>query len=438
MTSPAPFLRATVVGTTRSADLVLPADQPVAQLVHPLSDLLGEPPRSERIDIVMASGVVVEPTLTLRETAVQDGDVLRLVASTETPPTPVVHDMIELAERAAPPGRWSAASRAQVLALLGALLVVVGLMGVVGTQRGSAPARGWWAVAAVTVVLTVGARLWRAQAAAWALLGLGVVASTMAVRATPESSDTRILAGLAAAVTAIGVAGWCARRLAAAATTIGCGLLLATAWSLCSGTHLSTGRSAAVVGVVALALVGLLPRAALLTSGVLRLDAHAGAGRGVLRGDALAAVSQAHLALVGGTAVAAGAVGWATWSLARPALTPWPTALSICLSVAVALRGRHFPLAVERLVLWLAASAGAVAVALAAADAHPERRVLVLLLVVLTGAFLLTASRVPTADVTSAQLRRAAARVESAAVLLAIPLAVGVFDVYADLLTTFR
>jgi type VII secretion integral membrane protein EccD len=436
------YSRVTLVGSRRRIDLVLPSTEAVGSLLPDLLAMLGDeaasPPRGRQL--VGADGEVLAPEATLAEAGIPDGAVLRVVAQHDVPPAPVVHDVIEEVsdDTDTRAGRWGPVAR-RWTATAG---VVAGCLLLAWMLGRAAPSR---ALAADLRTL-----------AALALLGCGVVAG----RVREPVGTALVLGGGAVALTASAAAtefvGWPAHaRLVAAAAVAagvtvllgltsplgrvgvvggGLALVLAAAWGAGVTAGLPPERLAAVMGVASVVLLGLLPRVALTASGLTALDDRRAAGEDVGRRDAVAAIAAAHRGLSIATVATAASTALAG-ALLTGAPSRWTVPLALTLVVVLASRARVYPLVAE--VAALLAAAGAVLAALLAlwldrsGLAGPLAAVLALVavgLVVLGVEF---------PEHVRARIRRHGDRLEAVAVLAAVPLAIGVFGTYGQLLSTF-
>ncbi|MCG7527087.1 EsaB/YukD family protein, partial [Streptomyces sp. OfavH-34-F] len=97
MTSRAEMSRVTLVGERRRADLVLPSDTPVGQLLPDILRLLDDRAASRPLtrQLLTADGSALPHDSTLASAGVGDGAVLRLVRIHAAPPAPVVHDVTD-------------------------------------------------------------------------------------------------------------------------------------------------------------------------------------------------------------------------------------------------------------------------------------------------------------------------------------------------------
>jgi type VII secretion integral membrane protein EccD len=444
MTVPATsrYSRVTLVGARRRIDLVVPSTEPVGTLLPDLLRLVGDepvsPPRARQL--VGADGEVLAPDVTLAEAEVQDGAVLRLVVQHDVPPAPVVHDVIEEVsdDTDVRAWRWGPVARrwTATAAVVAACLLLAWMLA-------RAARSGPLAADALT-------------AAALGLLGCGIVAGRVR-----EPAGTALTLGggavaLAASWTATGVVGWppYARLVAAAAVLAavtvllglasplgrvgvvggGLALVLAAAWGAGVAGALAPERQAAIMAVASIVLLGLLPRVALTASGLTALDDRGTAGEEVGRQDAVAAIAAAHRGLSIATVATAASAALAGLLLAG-APSRWTVALAIALVVVLASRARVFPLVAE--VAALLAAAGAVLAGLLALwlDRAGIAGPLAAVLGLVTVALVVLGVEFP--EHVRARFRRHGDRLEAVAVVAAVPLAIGVFGTYGQLLETF-
>jgi hypothetical protein len=194
-----------------------------------------------------------------------------------------------------------------------------------------------------------------------------------------------------------------------------------------------------VVTVFIVFLVGLAPRLALGTSGVFGLDNRLAEGGEVATLNAEDAVARAHWTLTGATLVAAAVFAAGAFVLGRDGgVEPWTAGLSAVVSLAFALRARHFPLAVHRAALWAAAIAGPIGLAVATVRRWEDYGSLVVAGLALAGVVLALMGVVRRSALQQARSRRRANQLETTTILLSVPIVLGVFGVYQDLLGTFQ
>jgi ESX secretion system protein EccD len=429
--------RVTLVGAHRRLDLVLPSDESIGVLLPEIVAMVGYPAAGDArgYQLSTVDARVLDPATTLGAADVPDGAVLRVDPLVDAPPAAIVYDVSDevaddLGRRR---GRWGPAARAWTATAVSA--AAVAFAAVLATPR-LAPA----AVVSGGVVLAL-------AGLAVGLLGRRPVGVAM------------LLSGAAAAMSAL--PGWTAHwPLRSAGWALAVGLLLVALGAITdnrraglfggtavllllsgwAGLHLAAlpaAQVAAVMAVVSIGALGLLPRIAMVVSGLTRLDDLRSSDESVRRASVAAAVDAAHRGLaVAGLAVTASAA-LAGVVLARVA-SGWTVVLAVLVAVALLLRARAFPLAAEVLALvaagltvgaqllltWSRLNAGQWWQPVAAS-------------VVVAAAALLTLAYRPPLHV-QARLRRDADRLEGLTVVALIPVAVGVFAVYPRLLDSFR
>lgn len=430
------FTRITVVGSLRRAELVVPDDEPVGGLVPRLMDLLEEPTGSvaRPLALVRPTGEQLDAALSAAEQDLVDGEQLRLVRADEAPPPPEVADVTDVvgdsfADRR---GRWSARAREG----LGAFAIGTGAA--VATFSSVPGLLVWLGVLGVLVVAAVvaGRTGHRWTALALTAAATGSVVATPVVLGAPADVDlltwaaTGVLLGWVVLGLGVGVA--LDDRPALAGSALGAvltGLLLAV-----RALGLDDDTALAVTAVAAVLACGLLPFYALSSSGLTGLDDQVLAGRPSRRTTVLTTVDEAYRVL-GWSAVAVALPLGATAALLISSPNRWAAALGGVVAGVTALRTRVFPLVVQQVALGVAALAGAVAGVLAAPIGLTVSQQLVLLavaaLVVGVGVGVRPAAH------HRARLRRLGNLAEAVAVIALLPLLLGVFGVFADLLGAF-
>jgi len=434
------FTRLTIIGTERKADLVIPNDEAIGGMLPRLMELLGERSGSvaRPLTLVRPTGEQLDVSLTVAEQDIADGELLRFVRSDDAPPPPEVADVTDvlgesLADR---PGLWSRESRQ----LTGALA-----LGVLGAASASLLTLSWTAYALVLIVLAVAALVAGRLGARWACVavtsvGLGIVVPLALRLAQQVGQGGLVVTGLAVAFAA--TAGW-------VLLGVGFGLGLgrgAARWGALFGVGLAllplvlVPAGVRVPGIVALTAVaavlccGLLPRYAMTVSGLTGLDDQVVEGQLRRRDEVERTVHEAYQSL-----------SWAVFAVALPIAagiawllgdrSGWAVGIGVVVVLITALRTRSFPLAVQQLVLWLAALTG-LAAGLLRQDRLTEPETVGLLAAVAVLAVVLVA--VGPAAHQRAFWRRAGNLVESLSVISLVPLLLGLFGVYGDLLKAFH
>lgn len=443
--------RVTLVGERRRVDLVLPSREPVGlllpEIMRLLDDRVGE--RPELRHLVTADGSALAHDSTLETAGIPDGAVLRLVRAEDAPSAPVVHDVTdEAAEDLDARGlRWGPATRritaglatvgwavaAGVFArdayepgvVAGTLLAVALVAALAGALLGRAGKRGL----ATTLIVTagalglLGASTW-AEAERWT--GMPQVAAMAAT-----GVGTLALLGL---FTPLGRGGLVGAGALAGVSACWLGVAVAVSGTVSSSVP-EQAQVGAVLAVISVVVLGLLPRMALMASGLSGLDDRRSGGASVSRFQVSAALTATHRGLALATvtmAVSATAAG--VFALRAP--TKWTVLLAVVTMVVLALRARAFPLVVEVVVLLGAAAVLAVRLVSAWLD-HSGGAAGPLAVLVLLAALPLLVLAVQPAEHVRVRLRRFGDTLESIGVIALFPLLIGVFGVYGRLLDTF-
>ncbi|MFH8242933.1 type VII secretion integral membrane protein EccD [Streptomyces sp. NPDC018321] len=434
--------RVTLVGERRRVDLVLPSREPVGvllpEVMRLLDDRVGE--RPELRHLVLPDGSALAHDGTLESAGVPDGAVLRLVRAEDAPSAPVVHDVTdEVADdldvrawRWRPAVRRAVAGGATVLFALAAAVFARGEFSAVGASAGALVAALLCAAAGVLCGRA------RRQAPAVTLLVTAAVLACLGAWAGADANGwggAARLAGVGAAVTVVLLlAGWVTPlgrgALVGGGALAGCLVL----WEAVLALQDDSARAGAVAAVVCVVVLGVLPRLALMASGLTALDDRRAAGTSVSRYDVSTALAATHRGLVLATvalAVSAGAGGL----LVLRTVSVWTVLVAVAVTVALALRARAFPLAVEVVVLFAAAAVVAVRlVVLWSEYAGAAGPLAVFGLLALLPLLVLT---VEPAEHVRVRLRRVGDVLESVAVIALLPLLLGAFGVYTRLLGTF-
>jgi hypothetical protein len=437
------FTRLTIVGASSRAELVVPNDETIGGLIPRLVDLLGERGGSvvRPLTLVRSTGEQLDPALTVAEQHVSDGELLRLLRQDEAPPPPEVADVTDvlgdsLGDRG---GLWSGGARAVTASVaIGALAFVCGTaLGtgdlVAGATIGTS-ALGLLAL--IALVLGRAGLRWVAISAVAASMGLAFpVAATLLTGV--DVAGEPLVASLALGVTLF----W-----AVAALGIGVGLsstpaltggVLGAVLAAIPFTLLLLGMSAleavSIAAVAATVACGLIPWYAMSVSGLTGLDDQVVEGRLRRRDSVMLTVNGAYRTLTWSTfAVAAPVAGASAYLICSDNV--WAASLGGIVLVIVALRTRAFPLAAQVIALWGAILIGAVVGLIGAPLIEPG-----LTLVLLAAAALVIAvgAGVNPAAHQRASLRRLGNTLEAFAMVALIPVVLGVFDVYTDLLGAF-
>ncbi|MFE1410201.1 type VII secretion integral membrane protein EccD [Streptomyces sp. NPDC085524] len=445
-TSRAQLSRVTLVGERRRADIVLPSDTPIGQLLPDILYLLDDRAASRPMtrQLITSDGSALPHDSTLASAGIADGAVLRLVRTHSAPPAPVVHDVTDLVadDLDLQAWRWRPAARR---ASAGVATVAITVTAALLARREFALGALAGALAAVTVVLlAAGALVARNgrgnQGLSTALLlasgGLGVLAAWTAADAGHWSGVVRLAAVAGALVLMLVMLGFFSPLgrgglMGAAAIAV-----LTALWEAVAVLQDDPARLGAVMALCSVVLLGLLPRLALMASGLTALDDRRSGGTSVSRhevGNALAATHRGLALATIATAVSAAAAGWLLTLAGKPSV--WTVALPALVAVVLLSRARAFPLVAEVVALFTAAAVLVVRLVMLWGEHGGGAGPLAVLGVAALLPLLVLAVQPP--EHVRVRLGRAADLVESVGMVGLFPLAVGVFGVYGQLLNKF-
>ncbi|MHC3819411.1 secretion protein snm4 [Streptomyces sp. CB02488] len=446
MTSRAEMSRVTLVGERRRADIVLPSDTPVGQLLPDILQLLDDRAASRPLtrQLITSDGSALPHDSTLASAGIGDGAVLRLVRAHAAPPAPVVHDVTDLVADSLDLQAWRWSPRAR-RAGAGATTVVFAVIAALLARREFPLAALAGALSVVTLALVVAgalvARLGRGnRGLATALLfvsaGLAVLTAWTAADAYDWSGALRLAAVAGAVTVSLALLGFFSPLgrgglIGATATAA-----LTVVWESVAAVEPDPARLGAVMAVVSVVLLGVLPRLALMASGLTALDDRRSGGVSVSRhdvGNALAATHRGLALATLATSVSAAAAGWLLTLADRP--TVWTVLLPSLVAVVLLSRARAFPLVAEVVTLFAAAAVLLVRLVMLWAEQSGGAGPVAVLCAAALLPLLALAVEPP--EHVRVRLRRTADLVESIAVVGLFPLAIGVFGMYGQLLNKF-
>ncbi|MEU8891908.1 type VII secretion integral membrane protein EccD [Streptomyces sp. NPDC048442] len=446
MTSRAQLSRVTLVGERRRADTVLPSDTPIGQLLPDILQLLDDRAASRPMtrQLVTADGGVLPPDSTLASARIADGAVLRLVRAHAAPPAPIVHDVTdEVADdldlRA---WRWRPAARRFSAGVATVVFAVIAALLARGEFAPGSVARAL--VGAAVVFAAVGALVGRTGKGGKGLVTallvtsgvLGVLAAWTAADAYAWGGSARLAVVAAALILAMLLLGMFSPLGRGGLVGAGAAAVTTGLWEAVAAVQGDPAKLGAVMAVMSVVLLGMLPRLALMASGLTGLDDRRSAGSSVSRHQVAGALAATHRGLALATVVLACSAAGAGWLLTLAAgPSYWTVLLAVCTTVVLLSRARAFPLVAEVVALFVAAGVLAVRLVMLWMQ-HAQG--LGPLLVLCAGAVLpLLVLTVQPPEHVRVRLRRGADLVESIGVVALFPLAVGVFGIYGQLLDRF-
>lgn len=438
------FTRVTLIGAKRHLDLLLPSDRPVGGLMPQVLDLLQDEPSEDVAAKLLVSpdGTPLDAAGTLDDAGVTDGSSLLLCNAAEAPPAAVVYDVTDLVVDGTPEvrGRWTAGFTAATAIVFAAVGLWAGAELLLAAY---APTSAWWVLCVLGAVLlgagTLAGTVPRFRTTGIAFLAAGWICAFAGI--VHRSDGLPMTALLASALTillflAVGIVATRRRAMTSAALTLGA---VALVWVAATVLASEPPRAAALAALASILVLGMLPKIALSTSGLATLDDQRAKGDTIARTDALDAVAAAHATLSFGSVITAASIGAGLWIIGTDDTTQvWTLPLLAALTVATALRARAFPLAAERLALYTASAVGLAALAVSALRFLPQQPWLAGAVVLLIGAVSALSLAVKPADHVAARGRQQAKRLETLAILASVPLIVGMFGVFAQLLESFR
>ena len=439
--------RSTVLTPGGRADVCLPADVPVAELVPMLMEFLGPAVPDDRPlpwRLTGAVGAPLPPEATLDELGVLDGELLRLGPVAPAPPPPVFDDPVDaLAALAGPPAGPDRLRAAIVL--LGVVPAAALLLSGVHAVGGNGPYL--WAAMLITGLSAVAAIAWAARLGragppavvpALCAVPLAAAAGWAAVPGPPGAGPllmAAVAAGTAAALAQVAVRTAAAALIGVAVVAVTTAAAVAVRLRFDVPIHAIGAATAAV----ALSAGPLLPRLVLRLAGLPRpvvpTDAAAltGADSGpdLLPPAELAARSRLAHTELGGLSGGAALVAAVSGPLAATGSAGWAgPALGTVVATVLLLRTRGFADPSTARVHLLAGTAASIALIGTVAPAFGPAGYLAGALVLLGGAAAALVGLGRTAAA-SPVARRAVDVVEAVLTAAAVPLALAAAGVFA-------
>ncbi|MEV2243771.1 type VII secretion integral membrane protein EccD [Streptomyces sp. NPDC049970] len=446
MTSRTELSRVTLVGERRRADIVLPSDTPIGQLLPDILQLLDDRVASRPLtrQLMTSDGSALPQDSTLASAGIADGAVLRLVRTHAAPPAPVVHDVTDQVadDLGVQAWRWRPAARRAAAGLATVAFAVIAAL----LARREFPLDALaGALSAVTLVLLAAGAVAskagqgnRGLATALLLLSgvLGVLTAWTAADAYDWPGTARLAAVAGALVLTSVLLGYFSPLgrgglIGGAATAA-----LTVVWEGAAAVQGDPARLGAVMAIFSVVLLGVLPRLALMASGLTALDDRRSVGVSVSRyavGDALAATHRGLALATLATAASASAAGWLITQAGKP--TAWTVVLASLVAVVLLSRARAFPLIAEVVALLTAAAVLVVRLVMLWMQHSGGAGPIILLCVAALLPLLVLAVEPP--EHVRVRLRRTADLVESVGMVALFPLAVGAFGVFGQLLNKF-
>ncbi|MEE6281243.1 EsaB/YukD family protein [Georgenia sp. MJ170] len=434
------YTRLTLVGTSTRADVVVPSTEALGAMVPDLLDLLREEPHEvpQSVSLVRVTGEQVDLSADCVSQNLPDGEVLRLVRTSDAPPPPQVADVTDsaadhLEERG---DRWTLRTRQAVAtAAVGIATAVASLVLVLSAAADTVrlPLLAGGVVVAAVAAAVLGRAGRHYAGGVLTAVGVGLVpALVLAALPTLDLSDTLRL-GLVALWVVLGAGIGVGRASRGALTGAVAGIAL-TLLALALDNLLPTVEANAVVATVTALAAGLLPWYAMTSSGLTGLDDQALDGDPPATGQVRRSITDAYRVLTWSTVAVAITAAWATAGL----LTSHSDAavvLGLLTVLVLALRTRSLPLRAQVVALWAAVLFAVIVLLFGpVATQSPTLAAAVaagLGVVIAIGAALTPSGR------QRARLRRLGDLAETIGVLGILPVLLGVLGFYGRLLETF-
>lgn len=440
------YTRLTVIGTARKAELALPNGDPVGVLLPHVLDLLDEKPRGgDVLTLTTLTGATLDFDATLEEQGVRPGALLRVTSADDAPQAPEVIDITDAITEAGAARRdaWTEGHTRTTLAIAAGAAAAGASLWVLGEFALEAQ----WMLVAVGLLAAAGAGLARAGQA----VAAAAVASTALGAAVPAAFGLAAEVGVSAGdvagvlpntVLVLAMAAWFVLglvwgvgfRRSSARYGAALGLLASSLLFFLSLAGFDRGGVAVVAAVLSVASLGLLPGVALSLSGLTSYDDRIMRGERASTVDVRSAIAESFAQLTW-TVIAVSVVALLSLSELLLSPDPWRQGLAAALAIVALLRMRTFPLVPPRLALLVAALVPAALWLLSTSLVGGGAKALIGGGVALVA---VAAAAWRPSEVVAAQLRRWADIVELLVVLTIVPLALGSFGVFADLLEAFR
>lgn len=444
------YTRLTVIGTERKAELALPNGEPVGALLPHVLELLEEKPRGgDVLTLTTLTGASLDFDASLEEQGVRPGAMLRVTTADDAPQAPEVIDITDAITEAGASRRdaWTEAHTRVTLAVAAGAAAAGATMWAMGAF--ALPAQ--WMLAGVALLAALGAGLARsgqgvaAVAIASAAFGAAVPAAFgLAAEIVPGAGAGAGVAGamLPNSVLVAAMAAWFVLGLvwgvgfqrSSARYGAAVGLLASSILFFLGLAGFDRGGVAVVASVLSVAALGLLPGAALSLSGLTSYDDRIMRGERASTRDVRAAIAESFAQLTW-TVIAVSVVALLSLSELLLSTDAWRQGLAAALAVVALLRMRTFPLAPPRIALLVAVVVPAVLWLLSTTLVGAGEKALIAGIVALVA---VAAAAWRPSEVVAAKLRRWADIVELLVVLTVVPLALGSFGIFADLLEAFR
>lgn len=434
------YIRVTITSERRNVEMLLPGERQVAAMMPEILDACGRSSAAETpqaLALTPLGSSTLRPHQTLEDAGVDHGAVLSLDRRDEAVPRPVIYDLAEETEQLSAPINAELTVDLRRLSSTAVFVLFSLLALLVATDVFDAATRSWWSLAAAGISLVALAVMPR-RVLDWDVELLGLSGAALALTyywgLAPFPWSEWTIPGW---LVAVGLSWLAARRLwLSLVTTALAALALAVLWwgsFQLIGTHREV---VAVAGIGSVVLLGLAPRLALTASGMHRLDDDVASGERPSVPRARTAFVNAHTGLSAAVVLCAISAAVAVHGLVQGGYDRWTLPLAMLVAVLTAIRARSMPLALERAALITSASISTIVILRAVSEQVPGWLLLLVPVLLALIPAMLRLLTVPAHH--GAQLRIYARRLEGLATLALVPLLVGLFGLYSQLIDTFQ
>lgn len=434
------YTRLTVLGSERRLELVSPDDEPVAALIPQVARLLKEPTSAEAhpLAFVRMTGEQLDPGLSLAEQDVLSGEPLRLLRVMDAPPPPEVSDITDVVadERDHNPALFTDRHRRGLSAVLLGALVFIALILFGEAVSSVLQLSGYCGVAVITAVL--GRFRQRSLALVGCAITLGAVIPVSIGVADAFLDDIAdplrwVLATLVLGWFGLGLAVGFGLQQRGVAQGAVLGILGALGMLIPLTVGIDLAHTMTIVAISVVLVLGILQWWAMTTSGLTGLDDLVISGKLSDRNRVRDRVEVTYSTLT-----------WSVIALVTILVvcgvqliqvgSIWTIGVAIAVAIVAILRTRAFPLVPQIVALWLGAASIAAALAVHSLAQSAGWLGIAMVIALILAIIAVVANPAPQVP---ARLRRLGNSLETIAIVVLVPLALGVLDIYAPLLETF-
>lgn len=432
------YRRVTVLATDRNIEMLLPAGVSVGELIPQIlrHTRAGNKAAPQELTLTPVGGGSLALHETLADAKITDGALIRLDRRDEVVRSPVVYDLADTsAELTAGQSATVSFSKSRLLSTALLVLLAAPLALSLLPDPGSATFLTWGLTATVLPLIAMTAidhRWWRTDIELTTVSAALLTLTVFFAEPEPFLGWMIVNAWIAATLLALGInhRAWQTALITGIASLMTVGV-----WYL--GFILNLGDMHLGLWMLTISgiLVGIIPRIALILSGLTRVDDDLADGKRPYRSDVASRVRRAHAGMAILIWLMCFTMLTAVFLLGPSGNDPWVTALVLITIALVSLRSRHMPLVAERTCMLGSAIVGGVFwVSLSSVSIPVWIMPLTLALLIVV---ILTQPLWRMPEHVAAGLRLTARRFETLLTLSIFPVLVGAFGLYARLIESF-